>query len=169
MSRPSTKLATGAILFALTLVFSTLEQFLPPPPLPLPLRWGVANIVVLYAMLRVGPLMSLSLTILKAGFALLVRGVVAAGLSLGGGLMAFCFAFLLVSLFKPSLAFLSIMAAMGHQLGQLMALTVIYDYVAFAALTRIYLPSLIFAYASGTLTAYLLAKLLSVDSSLKIS
>ena len=158
----SRRLAETSLLFALTLVLSLLESLLPPPPVPLPVRWGLANLPLMYALIQRKLGLAYALAILKGGFALLVRGPIAAVLSLVGGVIALSLAALIfyAGRGRRSLLFISIMAAVGHQFGQVLAISKLYRGLTWSSLSRFFLPFLFLAYITGTITAYLLYEIL---------
>lgn len=112
------------LLFALMSALSFLESMLTPwLGLPPGVKIGLANIVVMYALLCLGKGSALTLTALKSLFVLLTRGVTAGALSLGGGMLAFLVMTLLHGpKHKASLFILSASSAIAHNLGQLLVL-----------------------------------------------
>lgn len=78
--------ALVGLLFALAMVLSFFESALGAlMALPPGIKLGLSNIVVLFALLALGKRSAWLLVLLKALFALLVRGAVAGLLSLSGG------------------------------------------------------------------------------------
>ncbi|MDO5734797.1 MAG: Gx transporter family protein [Eubacteriales bacterium] len=159
------QVADLAILFALLLVFSWLESMLPPPPLPLPLRWGFSNLVVMYAVFTRPAYTAVILVLLRALFAFLSRGLIAFSLSLCGGLLAvlsvLCLYYLWPGLF--SLPFLSICSAVAHQVGQVFALSLFYRAFGLINFSRLLFPLAILAYLTGGLNAFLLNQLRHIE------
>ena len=83
------KTAQLGLLFALAMGLSFLEmQITPLLGLAPGVKPGLANVVVMYSMVSMGAISGLDLTLLKAGFVLMVQGPMAAVLSLCGGLCA---------------------------------------------------------------------------------
>ncbi|HMM33085.1 MAG TPA: Gx transporter family protein, partial [Clostridia bacterium] len=92
------RIALLGMLFALAIVLSIIEGFI-PVPVPVPgVRLGLANIVIMFALFQLSKRDALGLVVLKAGFVAATRGAVAGALSLTGGLFAF-FAMVLVLVF----------------------------------------------------------------------
>lgn len=149
------KIALLGLLFALACALSFVESMLLPwLGLPPGVKIGLANIVVMFAMLTIGKESALFLTILKSAFAFLTRGAAAGLLSLGGGLLAY-FVMLLFCrrAKKPSLFLLSTGSAIAHNLGQLLVLKL----MMCSAYALYYLPVLLVSgLAMGSLTAYCL-------------
>ena len=115
------RVALGGMLFALAMALSFLESALAPMLGLAPgLKLGLANVVVMYALLFLGVRPALMLAVLKAGFGLLTRGPVAGLLSLCGGLLSLLVMFLLLRT-KPTWFILSAGGAIAHNLGQLLA------------------------------------------------
>ena len=78
------------MLFALAIVFSVVESLLTPVlGLPPGVKLGLANVVVMYAVLFISRREALLLVLLKAFFALLTRGPTAGFLSFSGSMMSF--------------------------------------------------------------------------------
>ncbi len=154
--------AETAMLFALLLLFSLLESLIPPPPLPFPVRWGFANLVVMYALFFRNWQTALSLVVMKALFALATRGLIAFAMSGVGGLLSFVAMFLIWRLFgkRASIPFISILGALGHQLGQLLVLNLFYRSFGLRNFIRLVLPLTVIAYITGALTALVLVALL---------
>lgn len=111
-------------MFALMSALSFLEGLLTPwLGLPPGVKIGLANIVVMYALLCLGKGSALTLTVLKSMFVFFTRGATAGALSLGGGILAFlAMALLYGPKRKVSLFILSVMSAIAHNLGQLLIL-----------------------------------------------
>lgn len=121
-SRRARTVALCGVLFSLALVLGLFESaFCALLALPPGIRLGLANIVVLFAMLALGWHSALALILLKALFAFLTRGAIAAALSLAGGLCSFFIMLLLVKLPRVSCSvrMLSIAGAVAHNIGQL--------------------------------------------------
>lgn len=118
------KIALMGLLFALMSALSFLEGMLTPwLGLPPGVKLGLANVVVMYALLCLGRGSALGLTVLKSMFVLLTRGITAGALSLGGGMLAFLsMALLYGPKRKASLFVLSTAGAVLHNLGQLLVL-----------------------------------------------
>ena len=151
---PNTKrVAFGGLMLALALVLSFIEQQFPVLPfLPPGVKLGLSNIICMYALFSVGLSMALSISVAKALFVFLMRGLTAGALSLGGGLLSLLGMFFLNLLFRKSnlsYMFLSISGGVLHNLGQYF-LVVIISAIPFFSL---YLAALIFFGAlMGTLT-----------------
>ncbi len=112
--------AVMGLLFAVSAVLNLLESLF-SAFLPAGMRVGLANIVIMTAILCVNLPSALLLTVLKAGFVFLTRGVTAGTLSLCGGLAAFAVTALLFRRTKASCILISVLGAIAHSLGQLCA------------------------------------------------
>ena len=86
--RGTTKLAYLGLMAAMLIVLGILESWLPPPPVAVPLRYGLANLVVMFALCFLPKSYSIYLAATKVLIALIWRGPVAAALSLGGTVFA---------------------------------------------------------------------------------
>ncbi|MEA4970492.1 MAG: Gx transporter family protein [Candidatus Pelethousia sp.] len=121
------RIALLGMLFALAMVLSVVEGFI-PVPVPVPgVRLGLANIVVMFALLQLGWRDALGLTLLKAGFVAITRGAVAGALSLAGGAFAFCVMALVLALARDKTTYLllSVAGAVFHNVGQLLTASLI--------------------------------------------
>ena len=118
-----------ALLLAMAIVLSWFEGLLPPIPAPVPLKFGLSNIAIMYALFFLGGKEVFVLAILKSFFVLIMRGVLPAGLSLAGGLLSVAVMFLLNRLLKEkgSYFLLSIAGAISHNLGQFLVLLVFFN------------------------------------------
>lgn len=143
-----------ALLVALTLVLSWLESFLPPPPVPVPLRYGLSNLAVQYGLYFGGLREAWILTGFKVVFVFLLRGPVAASLSAAGGLLSVAAVWLGARIWGERISYLllSVLGAMVHNLAQ-------YGLVSFLFVGPkfwILYPMLLFiSVATGALTASL--------------
>lgn len=117
------------MLFALALVLSWVENFLPPIPAPVPLKFGLSNIAVMYALFFLNGPSAFLLAILKSAFVLMQRGFLSASLSLGGGLLSVFLMFVLSRIFRYRISFLvlSIVGAIFHNIGQFSVLLLYYN------------------------------------------
>ncbi len=143
MKKFSTRnVALTGMLFALAIVLSFIEGLLSPMlGLPPGVKLGLSNIVVMFALFYLGKPQAFFIVILKSGFAMLTRGVIAGILSLSGGLLS-CLVLVLLSLipFKITLLVFSVTGAIMHNIGQLIALRFV---VTGSAYTIYYLPVLL--------------------------
>ncbi|MDD2214375.1 MAG: Gx transporter family protein [Oscillospiraceae bacterium] len=150
------RMAMVAMLLALGIVLSWFEDLLPPIPSPVPgkLKIGLSNIAVMYTLFFVGVKEALLLALLKAFFAYLTRGFMAACLSLGGGLLSVLLMWLLTRLpGRSSWLLLSAAGAVAHNLGQYGVLCLFFQGVS---LWWVLPYLLIFGLATGILSASLL-------------
>lgn len=153
------RVALGGVLFALAMVLSFAESSIAPMLGLAPgMKPGLANVVVLYALLFLGGRAALALVLLKAGFGLLTRGAVAGLFSLCGGLLSLLVMFaLLHGPLRPTALILSACGAIAHNLGQLLAAGAVLS----SALALGYAPVLLLAgLAMGTVTSLVLKALL---------
>lgn len=150
------KLVLTAILFALALILSLVENFLPTVPIPVPgIKFGLANIVVMYTLFFIGKSSALSIVFLKALFVLITRGAVAGFLSFTGGIFSILIMIILLSIFKDKISYLilSIFGAIFHNIGQFTAISLIYTGMNL----WFYLPPLlIFGVIAGLVTSIIL-------------
>ncbi|MDR0884441.1 MAG: Gx transporter family protein [Oscillospiraceae bacterium] len=156
------RVALLGILAALTLTLSFLESLLPPLPyLPPGAKPGLANIAVLFTALSLDWSAALALTLLKAMFALVTRGTTAALLSLAGGLLSTGVMLLLLRVPKLGLLGVSILSAVAHNAGQLLAACVLMGTSKLAVAAPVLL---VFSLLAGALTGTVSKILLPVLS-----
>ncbi|MEG2929574.1 MAG: Gx transporter family protein [Oscillospiraceae bacterium] len=135
------KMTTIALLFALAMVLSFVEGMITPLfALPPGVKLGLANIVVMYCMVYMGFGSAMQVSLLKAFFVFLTRGVTAGFLSLLGGTFSIIIMFLLIKVFKDKINYytLSVFGALFHNIGQLCGASIIFSNTAPMA----YLPIL---------------------------
>lgn len=138
-----------ALLSALAIALSALEGLF-TPLLPPGAKAGLSNIIVMLAACSLGLPSTLAIVLVKAAFALITRGAVAALLSLSGGVSS---ALLLVLLFRFSrklgLFGISTLGALTHSLCQLFVSLLLYGTAVLAYAPLLLLLSL----PSGLITA----------------
>lgn len=153
MQSPTKKIAYYGITGALTILFSAIETVLMPelPFLPPGAKPGLANIIVLLTAFT-GNIVSLLYTVvLKSLFVLITRGASAFAMSLAGGLISAAVTMLMlkIKLRDVSVAGISVIAAVMHNLGQLAAAMILTG----TPLPAVYASALImFGIVSGLLT-----------------
>ena len=115
------EIARTGLLFALAIALSWLESCITPMLGLMPaLKLGLANIVVMYALLFLPVRTAWALVALKALFALLTRGVTAGFLSACGGTLSLLVLLaLLYAPFSVSGYIFCVSGALAHNLGQL--------------------------------------------------
>lgn len=136
------KLTLLAMLFALALVLSFVESAIPPITGLIPgIKLGLSNIVVMYAVFCLGSGYAAAIALLKSAFVLMTRGLIAAVLSLGGGLCSTGIMVLLLIIFKDKISYtaISICGSIAHNIVQL----VIAVFITQTKLTVLYLPILL--------------------------
>lgn len=139
---------------AILLVF--VEGLIPTSSiLPPGVKLGLSNVVTMFAAFSLGLPAALTVAVFKGLFALLTRGPLAALLSLCGGILSVCILCLLLKADKKrrlSYMLLSVAGSVCHNLGQLIAVTLV---TSFAAVC--YAPVLIVSgIAAGIVTSFIL-------------
>jgi heptaprenyl diphosphate synthase len=141
---PKTKLLVlTALFFAVALVLSVVENSIPDLPSMVPgVKLGLSNIVVMYALFFLNKKPAFAIGILKALFAGITRGLIAGLLSFCGGMLSLVIMTLLLVVFKDKISYfiLSILGAVFHNIGQFIAISIIYTGIYLWA----YLPFLLF-------------------------
>lgn len=157
--------ALSGLLFALAMALSFIEGCIVLPGLLPGMKLGLANVVVMYALLYMGPRQALILDILKALFVFLVSGFTAGFLSLCGGLLSFFVMWLLYYVLpvRPTWFILSVCGALAHNIGQLLGAGAIIS----SSLSLYYAPvMLVLGLVMGGLTSLTLRALLPALSRL---
>ncbi len=116
------RLTVLALLFALAMIFSYVESRL-PTLVPIPgVKLGLCNIVVIFALLRLGAPSAIAVSILRVLLSSILFGNAAAFLySLAGAVLSLCVMILLgkTKLFSP--VGISVAGGVFHNIGQLIA------------------------------------------------
>lgn len=123
------KLVLTSLFFAIAIILSVIEHSLPPLPFTIPgVKFGLSNIAVMYVLFFLGKKSAYGVAVLKAVFVFSTRGWIASVLSLTGGLFSITIMILLMFLFKDKVSYLllSIFGAIFHNIGQLVAVSIVY-------------------------------------------
>lgn len=123
VSKKTKRIALLGILGAQALVLSFLENLLPAiPGLPPGAKPGLSNIVTMFTASTMGLVDALLITIFKAVFAGLTRGITAGLMSFAGGVLSTLIMVALLKWKKNPFGILgvSIASAVAHNLGQLL-------------------------------------------------
>lgn len=128
------------LLLALTFALSAVETAV-SVGLPAGVRIGLANIVVMLALLSMGKKEALTIVVAKSVFILITKGVTAFMLSLCGGVFSFIAVLLLIKSEKNSLILISVVGALVHNIAQLIVASLILKNIN----TLFYAPVLIIA------------------------
>lgn len=162
------RLILTGLLFAIAIVLSMAESAFPPIFFAIPgIKLGLSNIAVMYCLFFLGKREAISIAVLKSGFVFITRGAVAAALSLTGGIFSVVVMIVLMLIFKEKISYLviSIAGALFHNIGQLIAISLIYTSIYIVA----YLPVLIvFGVIAGIATSVLLKLILPAFKKLDI-
>ena len=135
------RITTMALLTALALIIFTVEAQL-PPLVPIPgFKLGLANIITVYAMFRLGPRDTLLILLARIFLGAVFAGAVSSLLfSLSGGLLCYLVMLPLRRLLtQRQLWVCGILGALCHNLGQMAAAVLVYNTPA----VLVYLPPLL--------------------------
>jgi heptaprenyl diphosphate synthase len=142
---PKTKLLVlTALLFAVALVLSVVENSIPTIPIPVPgVKLGLSNIAVMYALFFLDKKPAFTIGILKALFVGITRGPIAGLLSFSGGMLSLVIMSVLIIIFKDKISYfvLSILGSVFHNAGQFVVISFIYT----NTYLWVYLPFLLIA------------------------
>lgn len=154
------QLVLTSLLFATALVLAFIENTLPPIMVSVPgVKFGLSNIAVMYALFFLGKKEAFTIAVLKAFFVFLTRGFVAALLSLCGGVLSIVVMVLLIYIFKDKISYLllSVSGAVFHNIGQFIAISLIYTNMYLWVYLPVLLISGVFAgIATATLLKFIL-------------
>ena len=134
------KIALMGIILGLTFSFSAIDSVV-SSVLPLGVKIGIANIIVMLTTITIGRKEGFTITILKSLFILITKGVTASILSLSGGILSFAIVILLLKSEKNSLVLISVSGAVMHNIGQILTASLIMKNIN----TLFYAPVLIIA------------------------
>lgn len=153
----STKtIARLGLMLALIVALTAAEQALPPVPwLPPGVKPGLSHIVIMYCVFHIGKGQAVLLGILKSLFVLLTRGLLAASLSLAGGMLSLALLITLLILFSRRITYTTaaVSGAVAHNVAQLG----VYSLISQVNLLFFYLPLLLVSgIAAGLATGTLL-------------
>ena len=162
------KIALSGLLFAVALVLSWLENFIPAlPSLPPGIKPGLSNVVMLFCLYYAGLPYGVSLALLKSLFVYFTRGFTAAILSFSGGILSVAVMILLIRVAnqKCSKGIISVCGACSHNIGQLLAVYILTASGAVFYYTPILLLS---GVIMGLLTGYIFTVLAQYIDSISL-
>jgi len=150
LDRRTRLVAISAMFAALALIFSYIEVLV-PIPLPIPgIKLGLANLVIIIAIYRMGFRYSFTINMVRIVAAgLLFSGVFGMLYSLAGGILSIIVMYLLYRTNKFSMVGVSMAGGVCHNLGQLMTAVVLLENTGILS----YFPVLLF---SGLITGILI-------------
>ncbi len=157
--------ALMGLFFALSLCFSYLESMVTLPGLPPGVKLGLSNLVTMYCLFFLGKSSAYSLALLKSFFVFLTRGPIGAVLSLSGGLLSVTVMGAGDSLSRRNLSYtaLSILGAVSHNVGQLIAARFLVNQFLFVYIPVLLISGLVMGILTGLMFAHLTPYLKNVD------
>jgi len=157
------RLVLTSLLFAMALILSVLENSLPPIIVSVPgVKFGLSNIAVMYALFFIGKKEAFTIATLKAFFVFITRSAVAALLSFCGGMLSLIVMAILIYILKDKISYLllSVGGAVFHNIGQFIAITIIYTNLYLWVYLPVLLISGVFAgIATATLLKFIMPAL----------
>ena len=123
------RIVTDAVLAAVALVLFVVEAQI-PPLVPIPgIKLGLANIVTVWALMRVGAPDALGVTLVRITLGSIFTGTLTSFIfSVSGGLFAFAAIFCLRKVLRENQIFVAgVAGAIFHNAGQLTAAAITYD------------------------------------------
>lgn len=153
-------LVSTALLFALALVLTVVENSLTPLAIGVPgVKLGLSNIAVMYALFLLDKKQAFTIAALKAIFVFATRGLTAGILSFCGGMLSILVMLVLLLIFKDRISYLvlSIFGAVAHNVGQFTAISIIYtNLVLWVYLPVLLIAGVIAGVATSTLLRFIL-------------
>jgi heptaprenyl diphosphate synthase len=152
-------------MLSMILLLTAFESML--PPLPLNMRFGLSNVVTMYALFFVGRGSAFTLSALKSLFVTFMRGPMAGLMSLSGGMCSLLVIALLAGAWSGASYFiLSIAGALTHNFAQLAVASLLVS----TNLMPVYLPIMAaLGIPAGALTALLLRVVMPMFKNLPAS
>ena len=161
-------LTRTALMLALIIVLSVLENMLPPlPALPPGVHLGLSNIVTMYALFTIDKKTAVTLNALKSVFVFLTRAVIAGILSFMGGMLSI---FVIIALNavigkRVSYTALSVSGAVFHNVGQLIGIIFILDNpAALGYLPVLIVSGVIMGSVTGTVLNVVMPRLKTIET-----
>ena len=159
------KITQTALVSAVALVLSYIEMSLPDLPFVLPgMKLGLSNIATMFALSALSLPSALVVCLVKAVFALLMRGLTAFLMSLCGGVLSTLAMYALIRFKKIGFVGVGIGGAFSHNLGQILVAFALTDSGVFAYFSVLCIASIV----TGTLTAIVLYVILPKVMQLKL-
>ena len=161
----TTQLARSALLVAAALALSYMERFIPLNlVVPLPgVKLGLANIVTMFALYTLNKRQAFAIVVLRCFLGSLFGGLSGLAMSLTGGVFAFWTMALMRRVPLFSVYGVSILGAAAHNLGQVLAASVMMGSVyTFFYLPFLLLTALATGMITGTISAFTFRALRSV-------
>ncbi|GAB1477021.1 hypothetical protein MASR2M70_18570 [Bacillota bacterium] len=157
------EMVLAAMIFAVAIVLSVVENMLPPLPIAVPgVKFGLSNVAVMYALFFLGAKQAYLIAFLKSAFVLITRGIIAGVLSLFGGILSITVMLLLLLILKDKVSYLSIsiFGAAAHNIGQFLVITLLYTGMNMLPyLPVLLLSGIIAGIATSTLLRFILPAL----------
>ena len=152
----SKKVALFGILSAEALALSFLESLL-PDFIPLPAsKAGFSNIVTMFSVSSLGFSYGLAITVFKAVFALITRGLTASALSFSGGILSLLIMTVLFKIPENKISFMGIgiISSVFHNAGQLIAAYIILGKYVLGLAPYLFITAVITGALTGTVYKY---------------
>lgn len=150
------KVSLFGMFSALAMAISFLESLI-PPILPVPaFKPGLSNIVTMFCVNSLGGVYGLAVTVFKAFFALITRGVTAFFMSLTGGLFSLFIMVIIFKFGKKTFGYIGIgvLCAVFHNVGQLIVAVVYLGKEIMALSPVLLLTGIVTGVVTGTVFKY---------------
>lgn len=158
--RNTKSMVLTGLLFATAIVLTIVENTFPPIMVGVPgVKLGLSNIAIMYALFFLKKRQAYSVAILKGIFVFLTRGFAAGVLSLTGGILSLIVMTILMAIFKEKISYLviSIFGAVLHNIGQLLAISLLFTTIyIWAYLPVLVITGVLAGIATSTLLKFIL-------------
>ncbi len=157
-SQKNVKIALLGLFCASAMAISYLESSIPPIIAVPGVKPGFSNIVTMFCVSSLGAFSGLAVTLFKAFFALITRGLTSFIMSLSGGLLSLLMMIILLKLLKNKFGYIGIgvLCALCHNLGQLAAAVVILGEAVLGLAPLLLSGALLSGIVTGAIFAYTL-------------
>lgn len=164
----TTRVALVGMFCALSIAVSFLESLIPPLVSIPGAKPGFSNIVTMFCVSSLGVPYALAVTLFKAFFALVTRGLTAFFMSLGGGLLSLLAMIVLFKFTKNFFGYIGIgiICALFHNIGQLAVAFIILGKGVTGLIPPLLLVATVCGFVTGTVFKYTLPQLTRITNPL---
>lgn len=153
-------LVLTGLLFAMAIVLTILENSLPPLIISMPaVKFGLSNIIVMFSLFFVKKRQAFAIGVLKSLFVFATRGALAGFLSFSGGMISLIVMTLLLVIFKEKISYLviSIFGSLFHNIGQMIAISLVFTNIyMWAYFPVLFISGIIAGIVTSTLLKFVL-------------
>lgn len=157
------KITQTALVSAVALVLSYIEMSLPDLPFMLPgMKLGLSNIATMFALSAMSFPSALVVCVVKAVFALLMRGFTAFLMSFCGGVLSVCAMYFLLKIKRIGFVSVGVGGAFCHNFGQILVAFAFTDSTVFAYFSVLGFASVVTGMVTALVVYLILPKVLKL-------